>query len=152
MANPTAATTKVTAAPKPVVPVAAAPAPVAAVEAPAVIPAPVGDLAAPAPDDAAETAAAPIEGDDVLRAGAGEHRDYGDEGDDEFQPSDEQLAAINDVAGQIELAELNAGLIRMAHPDGGACDNYATDEAGNLLVPLTDAALMIEHGFVVLEG
>jgi hypothetical protein len=47
------------------------------------------------------------------------------------------------------LTELNSGLIAMAHPDGGTCDAYETDADGNLLVPASDAASMIEHGFVL---
>ena len=48
-----------------------------------------------------------------------------------------------------ELAELNSGLIAMCHPDGGTCDLYGTDAAGNILVPADQAGSMIEHGFVV---
>ena len=47
------------------------------------------------------------------------------------------------------LAEQNATLIPMKHPDGGACDMYKTDKAGNILVPASEAASMQEHGFVV---
>ena len=51
-----------------------------------------------------------------------------------------------------EIAELNAKLIPMRHPDGdGACDRYEQDKAGNILVPASEAALMAEHGFVVVD-
>lgn len=50
------------------------------------------------------------------------------------------------------LADLSRSPVRMAHPDGGTCDRYATDKAGNLIVPSEEVASMVEHGFAVVEG
>lgn len=59
-----------------------------------------------------------------------------------------QVAELNDAF----LADLAATLIPMTHPDGGTCDLYKSDKAGNILVPANEAALMQEHGFVVVDA
>ena len=43
-------------------------------------------------------------------------------------------------------------LIPMRHPDGGTCDAYKADASGNVLVPADEAAVMLDHGFVVVPG
>lgn len=52
----------------------------------------------------------------------------------------------------LEPLDLALSIVPMSHPDGGTCDRYDTDEAGNILVPALEAASMFEHGFVVAEG
>lgn len=130
---------------------------------------------ATAPKQVAETANAPAAAPAQNTAGGDETADAADaEGDDaepetpdtpesdaDAEPSKDDDAdadadvdaeegdAEGDDADTIEL--LNAGLIRMRHPDNGSCDLYDTDADGNLLVPVADAGSMIEHGFAVVE-
>lgn len=72
--------------------------------------------------------------------------DAADAADDAADP----VPPIEPVEGERspEAAELGASLIPMAHPDGGTCDRYELDAAGNILVPADDVGAMIEHGFV----
>jgi hypothetical protein len=51
-----------------------------------------------------------------------------------------------------EIVDPAAYMIPMVHPDNGTCDLYETNEAGHLLVPALEAAAMIDHGFVVVDG
>lgn len=61
--------------------------------------------------------------------------------------SDDEADADDDEP--VDLALL---VIPMTHPEGGTCDAYEVDEDGNILVPVAEAGLMIEHGFVPVEG
>jgi hypothetical protein len=65
-------------------------------------------------------------------------------------------ADVAALAAAALAADADAALadapIPMRHPDNGACDRYETDENGDYLVPPEDAALMLEHGFVVVDA
>lgn len=62
---------------------------------------------------------------------------------------DEEIVA-EEIAGEVDpaIADLNAGLVAMTHPDGGTCDAYETDADGNMLVPASEIASMLDHGFI----
>ncbi len=64
---------------------------------------------------------------------------------------DTEVEAAEEAEGvSPDLAALNAGLVPMLHPNGGTCDLYKQDKAGNILVPCTEIAAMAEHGFVTV--
>lgn len=131
-----------------------APFPVAVVETPPVVVAEASQSAEKADNaDAAQTApdAPTIDADAAVAPVSAEDMTVGDAVAEPAVEIDEEAAAVTRDA---ELAELNSSLARMAHPDGGTCDLYATDEDGNILVPVTEVASMMDHGFVlvVAEG
>ena len=91
----------------------------------------------------------------------GEHEAHGDEHEpaaevhDEHGARDDEHGAHDDEHGAHDepVAEpAHEDLIPMHHPDGGECDAYPHDKAGNILVPARHAAAMFAHGFQVGEG
>lgn len=108
------------------------------------------DVAAEAPVSAETTSEAPAAPEAVKDA-------------PEAAPAAPDEAPAADVAaeapeaaptGEVDpaIADLNAGLIAMYHPDGGSCDLYGKGADGDILVPASEAASMIEHGFIVREA
>jgi hypothetical protein len=73
-------------------------------------------------------------------------------------PAAEVEGDVDAAAEEVELvdgvdpaiAELNACLVAMVHPEGGTCDLYESDKDGNILVPATEVASMVEHGFTTV--
>lgn len=72
------------------------------------------------------------------------------------QAETERLAAEKaaqdaiDAEAARDLDEINAGLVAMVHPNGGTCDAYEVNEDGHVLVPATEIAILLDHGFVTV--
>ena len=75
--------------------------------------------------------------------------------DEETAPDDApQSKAEVKAEAKAEKAIADAAdlLVPMTHPDGGKCDAYKTDKAGNHLVPLADVPTMADHGFAIVNA
>jgi hypothetical protein len=106
-------------------------------------PAPVSD-----PVDESQVADATT-GADGTDAAAGEEPSL-DEPADADAPT-ESVDGEEPETGEPTTEELNAAtIVPMAHADGGTCDRYEQDEDGNILVPVEEISLMVEHGFAVV--
>jgi hypothetical protein len=50
------------------------------------------------------------------------------------------------------FAKAGETILVLSHPDGATCGQYETDKKGRTLCPASEAAILIEQGFVVDDG
>ncbi len=64
------------------------------------------------------------------------------------EPETPEEAAPAEPEAEAVAGEAPDGFILMHHPDGGACDAFLLDDAGNAVVPIDAIDTLLAHGFV----